>query len=237
MGCGASPSRREDRRPVAGAKQEKGRARPAPAPPQQARSRETRRKLLAAALESLAELGYAGATMDQVVERAGVSRGAQVHHFPTKSLLMQAALTEMLDTMIEDLGTQTDLIRRRQQKPSAVFRHLWEAYFSSRLFAITIELIVAARTDAELREVLTPVSERFHRQVDECFRVISDQGDRSNPRAGAIVNLTMSLLRGMGVQTVLYDRPEAFRQQLSDWFDIVERLLDDDLVAGRAQAR
>ncbi|MBY8824141.1 TetR/AcrR family transcriptional regulator [Sphingomonas colocasiae] len=208
-----------------------------PARPQQARSRETRRKLLSAAIESVSELGYAGATMDQVVERAGVSRGAQMHHFPTKSLLMQAAFTEMLDAMIEDLAAQTERIRKRQQKPSAVFRHLWKTYFSNRLFAVTIELIVASRTDGELRNVLSPVTERFHRQIDDCFGVIQSDDTASAPNVGIVVNLTMSLLRGMGVQTVLYDRPEAFRKQLSDWLSIVEQFLDQDTDMTSVEAR
>lgn len=198
----------------------------APAFPQQARSRETRRKLLAAAIEAVSELGYAGATMDRVVERAGVSRGAQMHHFPTKSLLMQAAFTEMLDAMIADIGDQAEMIRKRQQRPAAVFSHLWENYFSKRLFAVTLELIVASRTDDELRDVLTPVGERFHRQIDDCFRVLQKTGESLDPNVGTVTTLTMSLLRGLGVQTVLYDHPEAFRKQLSDWFAIVEKLLD-----------
>lgn len=187
-------------------------------PPQQARSRETRRKLLEAALSCVAELGYAGATMDQVVERAGVSRGAQGHHFPTKSLLMQESLTYMLDGMVEDLQARTEQIRHQELKPAAVFQHLWDAYFSNRLFSVTIELIVAARTDAELRAVLTPVTERFHRQVDDCFYVLNRENHIDSRRINLAVNLTISLMRGMGVQTILFNRPEHFQALLGEWF-------------------
>lgn len=194
--------------------------------PQQSRSAVTRRKLLDATLDAIAELGCTGATMDQIVARAGVSRGAQGHHFATKSLLFQAAMAHMLDGLILDLRAQTEHIRERRSNPASVFRHLWDEYFSGRLFAVTIELIVASRTDSELREALTPVTERFHQQVDDCFHILNRDNDHSHGKLDSVVRLTMSLLRGMGVQTVLFDKPEYYRKMLEDWLEIVERILE-----------
>ena len=194
--------------------------------PKQSRSVITRRKLLDATLDAIAELGCTGATMDQIVARAGVSRGAQGYHFATKSLLFQAAMAHMLDGLILDLRAQTERIRERGSNPASVFRHLWDEYFSGRLFAVTIELIVASRTDPELREALTPVTERFHQQVDDCFYILNRGSDHCDRQLDSAVRLTMSLLRGMGVQTVLFDKPEYYRQMLEDWLEIVERMLD-----------
>src|SRR5438270_12370952 len=55
------------------------------------RRAETRGRLLDATLECLADLGYGATTTTEVVRRAGLSRGAQVHHFPTKAELVVAA--------------------------------------------------------------------------------------------------------------------------------------------------
>ncbi|MFF2768616.1 TetR family transcriptional regulator, partial [Streptomyces bacillaris] len=52
--------------------------------PKQDRSRATRQRLLEAAVACLAEHGWAGSTVSVVAERAGVSRGAAQHHFPTR---------------------------------------------------------------------------------------------------------------------------------------------------------
>ena len=199
------------------------------AKPKQSRSIITRRKLLDATLDAIADLGCIGATMDQIVARAGVSRGAQGHHFATKSLLFQAAMAHMLDGLILDLRAQTERIREQRSNSASVFRHLWDEYFSGRLFAVTIELIVASRTDPELRDALTPVTERFHQQVDDCFYILSRGSHHSDRQLDSAVRLTMSLLRGMGVQTVLFDRPEYYRQMLEDWLEIVERMLDKPL--------
>ncbi len=51
---------------------------------QEERSAETRRRLLDATVACLFERGYAGTTTTELARRAGVSRGAQMHHFPKK---------------------------------------------------------------------------------------------------------------------------------------------------------
>ena len=47
-------------------------------------------KLIDAAIQCLYELGYAATTTQLVTDRAGVSRGAILHHYPTKVDLMVA---------------------------------------------------------------------------------------------------------------------------------------------------
>lgn len=192
---------------------------------QQERSEATQRKLMQATVECLAEHGYAGTSMERVVAQAGVSRGAQVHHFPAKTLLLQASFVWMLDQLIDDLRDQTARIADRQRDPRDVFRYLWKTYFSGRLFAVTMELITASRTDPELRTALVPVTERFHGQVDECFAKLCRE-DVPDQRLLMAVNLTMALLRGMGVQTVLYDRPGYFQDMLDEWLRLIEQLLE-----------
>src|SRR5579871_5026542 len=57
----------------------------------------TRSALLEAALECLVELGYGATTTTEVANRAGVSRGAQLHHFPTKAELLSAAVESLFE--------------------------------------------------------------------------------------------------------------------------------------------
>src|SRR5262245_21898426 len=59
--------------------------------PNAERSAATRGKLLEATIQCLAELGYHQTSTVIVTERAGVSRGSMLHHFPTKADLMMAA--------------------------------------------------------------------------------------------------------------------------------------------------
>jgi len=56
------------------------------------RSRETQRKLMSAVVECLVEYGWSGTTTALVSKRAGVSRGAQLHHFASRGDLVAAAV-------------------------------------------------------------------------------------------------------------------------------------------------
>jgi AcrR family transcriptional regulator len=61
----------------------------------------TRGALIAAARELFAERGYAGAGREEIVERAGVTRGAMHHHFPSKVDLFQAVY-EAIENELRD---------------------------------------------------------------------------------------------------------------------------------------
>ena len=62
---------------------------------QEERRAETRAKLLDATIECLLEEGYAGTTTRRVAELAGVSQGAQTHHFPYRVDLVAAAIERL----------------------------------------------------------------------------------------------------------------------------------------------
>ena len=74
--------------------------------PQQERSRTTRRRLIEAALDSFGERGWHGVTVAGIAERAGVSRGAAQHHFPTREDLVVAAVDLLGQSQIDELRAQ-----------------------------------------------------------------------------------------------------------------------------------
>ena len=61
---------------------------------EQARSLQTKAKLLAATLSTIHDVGWASASSARIADAAGVSRGAQTHHYPTKTDLLIAAMEE-----------------------------------------------------------------------------------------------------------------------------------------------
>ena len=65
------------------------------------RRSETQAAILSAAIELLAEKGYAGFSASGVAARAGISRGAQEHYFPKKSDLIAASTRYAMREAIE----------------------------------------------------------------------------------------------------------------------------------------
>jgi AcrR family transcriptional regulator len=72
-----------------------GHAAPPPRRTQGERRAATRGALLTAARELFAEKGFAGAGREEIVERAGVTRGAMYHHFESKEALFQAVYEQV----------------------------------------------------------------------------------------------------------------------------------------------
>jgi AcrR family transcriptional regulator len=120
---------------------------------QQERSAAMRRRLLDATVECLVRFGYAGTTTTKVTALAGVTRGAQVHHFPTRADLVAAAARHLAAKRTELAFDKIDSVRRARDPLDAALDLLWEIHQGPVLHA-TVEMWVAARTDPDLREQL-----------------------------------------------------------------------------------
>src|SRR5688572_11844871 len=76
--------------------------------PQEERTRAMRARLLEATVDCLVERGFSHTSTTLVSERAGVSRGAQLHHFPTKNDLVVAAVEHLTDVRGADLAAAAE---------------------------------------------------------------------------------------------------------------------------------
>ena len=110
---------------------------------QEQRRTHTRKLLLDATIASLCELGYAGTTTLEVERRAGVSRGARIHHFDSKAALLAGAV----DYLYDQLATQYDQAfaptpgrRSDRQRVRAGLHTLWSIYQQPHYTARGIEL-------------------------------------------------------------------------------------------------
>jgi AcrR family transcriptional regulator len=134
---------------------------------QSERREETRGRLLDATIESLIEDGYAGTTIRRVTERAGVSQGAQSHHFPHRVDLVASAFERLAEQRIERYRERAlELPPDRGERLRALLDLLWED-FSSPVFTVAVKLWVAAAEDEELRQRLVPVEKRIHANMSK----------------------------------------------------------------------
>jgi AcrR family transcriptional regulator len=190
---------------------------------QQQRSRSTQRRLLEAAVDCLGERGWSGTTTTLVAERAGVSRGAQLHHYPTKSALLIAAVEHLAELRSAELRAQVASLPAGGDRVEATVE-LLATLFTGPLFSAAIEVWVAARTDSELRTALVPVEARFGREVHR-LTVELLGADESRPGVREAVQATLDLMRGLGVASLLTDDSARRGKLLAQWTRQLERVV------------
>jgi AcrR family transcriptional regulator len=126
----------------------------------QARSVATRLALLDAAVESLYAKGYGALTTNDIARRAGVSRGALLHHFPTKAELVAAAVEHVLRRRLIEFDQALDGLDPGVDVLDTAIDVVW-SMFDGLAFVAWAELWVAARTDSTLAATMLDVEQRF----------------------------------------------------------------------------
>jgi AcrR family transcriptional regulator len=184
---------------------------------QQERSRATQQRLLDATVDCLIEYGWARTTTTLIADRAGVSRGAQLHHYPTKTALVLAAIGHLSQRRAADLTAEAAALRT--ESPADRVGHVVDmlaAAFTGPLFVAALELWVAARTDPELRAALVPLEARIGREMHRVAVSLLD-ADESRPGVRQAVQATLDLLRGLGVANLLTDDTRRREALLAGW--------------------
>ena len=189
----------------------------------QAERRETTRAaLLDATIDCLIEFGYADTTTTRVVERAGVSRGAQVHHFPTKADLVAQAVRRLAQRRVAEIRAEfRSLPPPGPDRLGATFDLLRSAN-SGPQYAAALELWVAARTEPELRTELIEVEREVIGLLREVALEAIDPGAdpaEASPKVTAIVTLIL----GLGLQSELLSSKRAADRA---WRETKEILLE-----------
>jgi AcrR family transcriptional regulator len=191
--------------------------------PQEERTRVMRARLLEATVDCLVERGFAGTSTTLVSERAGVSRGAQLHHFPTKNALVVAAVEHLTEVRGAELAKAAEKLPTGPRRTRAVLRMLGD-HFTSPVFSAALELWVAARTDENLRAVVAPLEQRVGR---ETHRLTVDLLGADESRAGVreLVQATLDLVRGLGLANTVSDDARRRARILDRWADTLDDAL------------
>jgi AcrR family transcriptional regulator len=191
--------------------------------PNTERSHATRSRLLEATVECLAEVGWSGTTTTLVAQRAGVSRGAQLHHYPTRAELVVAAIGHLAALRAQEMARAADRLPAGPDRVTAVLDLLAEQH-TGPLFAAALEVWVAARSDDALRAVLQPVEASLGREVHR-FTVEMLGADESRPGVREAVQATLDLMRGLGVANLLRDDTARRRPLLAAWARTLQGVL------------
>lgn len=197
--------------------------------PLQKRAADTRAALLDAAIECLVERGYAATTTIETARRARVSRGAQQHHFPTKTELMTAAVGRLLDRRVEEFRKAFVDVPPGPQRLDRAIDVLWSMY-QSPCFAAFAELKLASRTDPELAVAVHEMDLRFAQECEAVYLELFPNEDGHDPEIDQMsVQFAFALMDGVAFERLTF--PEDQRPA-GDYLAVlkeVARMFDEQL--------
>ena len=173
---------------------------------QQQRRDETRRALLDAAVESLIQVGFARTTTLEVQRRADASRGALLHHFPSKAELLVAAVDHLAEMRARELKMLAAQLPEGRARTDAVLELLWQC-FTGTFFQVAMELRTAARTDPELRPVLVAAERALRDRIVAQARSLFGKDVSEHPGLERALDFTLQFMIGAAMTTVLHDDP------------------------------
>jgi AcrR family transcriptional regulator len=159
------------------------------------RIEETRSALISATIESLAEVGYAATTTREVAERAGVSRGAQTHHFPTKALLVAATIEHLFATEGARFRDAFAELPPEERNLDAAVAMLWQIA-QGPTYGAVLEVLVAARTDHQLALVVQPVSATFEQTLVDLLLDVFPSVEDDEHLARTLLDLAFTIVQG-----------------------------------------
>lgn len=165
------------------------------------RSASTREALLDATIESLVEDGYVATTTSRVTERAGVSRGAHLHHFQTRNALVAAAVERLSRRRHEELLAIAGDLPPGREGVAEGLDLLWAGY-ATPLFQGALSLWAHARTDPELRTHLQEVERDFDRQTLTIARRLFPAAAEREDFA-RLIEMAVATMRGLALLDTL----------------------------------
>lgn len=192
---------------------------------QEAKRLKAQDAILRAAITCLVERGYPETTIARVAERAGVSKGALQHHFPTKEELITAVADRLLQRSIDRFlpseptrpgghsGVATDLMA------------IWTSLIDTDAYRALLEILVAARTDGGLQARISPTLHGWNAAID---RAMSDRYEAFAGGAGEVELLMLmsrSLMRGLLLQERYADDAGQTLAAIRRWIALVAPLL------------
>ncbi len=186
----------------------------------------TRRRIVDTAVELLVSAGVAATTSSAVQRKAGLSRGALLHHFPTHETLLAATVRRLVE-INEEMAKRAAFSKAQTDDAVAAAIRTLRQVVESPYFAAELSLWAAASTDPVLREVLRheeAASRRdLYRVVDEVFGAEL----AARPRYPAAASLTVVFLRGLALSRTLASESRADRLT-EEWAGVVRAMLEDE---------
>jgi AcrR family transcriptional regulator len=184
------------------------------------RTQETRTRILDAAVEVLRKKGYAHFRTADVAKAAGVSRGAQLHHFKTKEKLVYATMEHVFHNVLATSQVRARTLKRGEDPLERVIADGREFFFSTPFF-ISLDIATSINS-ARFRKQLMAMVRNARLPAERAWHQALVANGMSEQVADDVLWLTLGLVRGLAVRMLWQNEPERFDRLLALWRKIVE---------------
>lgn len=188
------------------------------------RTEEMRRRILDAAVDLLAQKGYAGFRTADVAEVAGVSRGAQTHHFPSKDDLVVAVVEHVFRRASEQGSKRARRVRSVDEAFKVLLADSQEFFFSE-LFFIAMDLAIQGRTKNGKDNPLGAISAASRLPVEASWLAALIEAGVPAAIAEDLLWLTISIVRGLAVRRLWQHDAPRFNRLFKLWREMVAKYL------------
>src|SRR5262249_39368071 len=178
------------------------------------RSAATRRKLIDTTIDLLSSKGYAATTTILVTKHARVSRGAMLHHFPSRADLLVAVAQHIVEEQrryrrerIEQMKTGLDRVRKAGEVT-------WEVQRQPGTIAM-LELMLATRSDRDLKRRFQPFVQFYQEFRRSAARKTAENMQTDKIEAVEdMVRVHQAALRGLAIELMFMDDMPATERAL-----------------------
>ena len=187
-------------------------ARVAPTPPTQQwlKSEQTKKRLIEGAIRCLVKFGYSKTTAARVAAEAGLSRGAMLHHFENGDALMHAVIATLHEKRLRAIRRSNDIGGGDVHE---IVRIYWDQ-LSSPSFTAFLELLIAARTDQGLAQILEPAQAEFRERRYALSIEAFPEWQKNRTNFDLALALSQQTIEGMAINRLLHGLDEAMVEPL-----------------------
>jgi AcrR family transcriptional regulator len=158
-----------------------------------------RKRVIDAAIECLGKLGYNATTFQVVTDAADVSRGAMLHHFPSRVDLMIAVAEYAAERQDRYVRRRLQDIKPGMDRYLAITQATWDAMARPPAIAL-LEVLAAARSDKELGTRIAPVLEGLEKASAEAvWEQAQSAGITDKASIDAMTHLHIAAMRGLAL--------------------------------------
>jgi AcrR family transcriptional regulator len=189
------------------------------------RSEETKRRILEAAARLITRKGYAELRVADVAAEAGVSVGAQQHHFPHKDALVVA----VIEHCFGEASRNSRNLTKECATPSHVLRLAIEdakAFFFSDHFLIAINIVLSTKPPSGVREAVLNISRQARLPVERAWRDAMIDAGFPREVAGDVITMSFGLIRGFAIRRLWDSDEEGQKRYMALWEEMVGLLIE-----------